>query len=86
MITYFNKWVIRQIREYQRLQEGKLLPLVDLIDCDTISISQEYQSDCGLESADPPSMFTGTNGILCDMKCVISYESANVLQISPEMY
>jgi hypothetical protein len=84
--TYFDKWVIRQIREYQQLQEGKLLPSVDLIDCDTISISQEYQSDCGLASADPPSMFTGTNGILCDMKCVESYESAKVCLISPEMY
>ncbi len=85
-ITYFDKWVIRQIREYQQLQEGKLLSLVDLIDCDTISISQEYQSDCGLASADPPSMFTGTNGILCDMKFVKSYESAKVRLISPEMY
>jgi hypothetical protein len=60
--------------------------LVDLIDCDIISISQEYQSDCGLASADPPSMFTGTNGILCDMKFVKSYESAKVRLISPEMY
>jgi hypothetical protein len=73
-ITYFNKWVIRQIWEYQQHQEVKLLPSVDLIDCDTISILQEYQSDYGLASADPPSMFTGTNGILCDMKCVKSYE------------
>ncbi len=72
LITYFNKCVIRQIWEYQQLQEGKLLPLVDLIDCDTISISQEYHSNCGLVSADPPSMFTGTNGISCDMKCVES--------------
>ncbi len=86
LITYSDKWVIRQIQEYQQLQEGKLLPTVDLIDCDTISISQEYQSDCGLVSADPPSMFTGTNGILCDMKCVESYESAKVSLISPEMY
>jgi len=44
LITYFDKRVIRQIWEYQQLQEGKLLPSVDLIDCDTISISQEYQS------------------------------------------
>ncbi len=86
LITYFDKWFIRQIQEYQQLQEGKLLPSVDLIDCDTISISQEYQSDCGLASADPPSMFTGTNGISCDMKCVESYESAKGCLISPEMY
>ncbi len=39
-----------------------------------------------LAVTDPPSMFTGTNGILCDMKCVESYASAKVCLISPEMY
>ncbi len=57
---------------------GQTIPLVDLIDCDTSSILQEYQSDCGWASADPPSIFTGTNGISCDMKCVISYESVTL--------
>jgi hypothetical protein len=47
---------------------------IDLFDGNTMIVNQKFQCDCGLASADPPSISTVCNGFAGDMKCSSSFK------------
>ena len=67
-------------------EKGVVVLSVDLFDGDKIIISQKFQSDSGLASADPPSISTVCNGFWGDMKCSSSFKLAEVSWLLDDMY
>ncbi len=67
-------------------EKGVVVPSVDLFNGDTIIISQNFQSDTGLECADPPSISTVCNWFWADMKCSQSFKLAEVSWLLDDMY
>jgi hypothetical protein len=82
---HIKKWIMRQISKYLQHQEGLgLIPSIDFLDgC----IHPKNICDCGLASANPPSISTICNGILGDMPFRKSYYSDQQVTLTmQEMY
>ncbi len=76
----------KRVRTCQVDGKGEIVSGVHLFDGDTMIVTQKFQSDCGLVSADPPSISTVCNGFAGDIKYSSSYKLDEVSRLLDYMY